>query len=401
MGEQTSEDVTEHLRLSPDEDLVLTAWQYRMMQRDVAATGGKSLDARRQARDEFRLRALDVITGTQGYRNSQTRELAERIGAHAPVERGRAFELLEEAGPTLTDVVSQRSRALLLLIELYGFEPWPGATWDKNVRADTLDELRASLSPVREEDLDAVSSAYSRSLKALAAKQRRWGRVAVFGAAGIGLGALTAGIAAPAVGALYGSAVLGYSGAVATSAGLAALGGGSLAAGGLGMAGGTALITGAGGAAGMGVVSAGAHLSGLTVGQVAADVVRLEVATELILRDVEGDEEAAKAVVLALRERISALGGQIVELTKRIESLRAERDSAVEGLEEERRLRREQENTLRQLRAQIGTRISRREPDGEVRSLDAEIRQLEEQKQASELVCGFAEDRAEKLDRLV
>ena len=49
------------LELSADEDFVLTAWQYRMLQRDVAASKGKYLPAKRQVRNTFRTAALEAM----------------------------------------------------------------------------------------------------------------------------------------------------------------------------------------------------------------------------------------------------------------------------------------------------------------------------------------------------
>ena len=63
------------------------------------------------------------------------------------------------------------------------------------------------------------------------------------------------------------------------------------------MAGGAALITAASGVAGAGATSLGGKAIGVTAARVAADAVRLHVVTQLVLRDVDGNEEAAKAVL--------------------------------------------------------------------------------------------------------
>ncbi len=393
-------EVVEHFRLSADEDLLLTAWQYRMMQRDIAATKGKALELKRSARDEFRNRVVEVMQSqtSDEFATVQTKALIADMKSGR--SRSETFQLLEDSPTELTDVVSSRSRAMLLLIDIYGFEPWPGVNWTAPVRRAAMEEFRDALNPLRDEDLAAVSNAYDAAVKALAAKNRRWSKVALFGAAGLGLGVLTVGLATPVVGAIYGSAILGYSGAAAASAGLAALGGGSLAAGGLGMAGGTALIAGVGGAAGLSAGSAGAHLFGLTAGQVAADVIRLEVATQLVLRDVEGDNQAAKAVVLALREKMLTLRHQLVDLTRRIEQLKSERDAAVTTVKAERRARAEQGTAIRQLRDQISLSLQRGTADtAALTELDAQLRRLELQCRANKLVAEFVESRAEVLDR--
>lgn len=297
--------VQRKLELSPDEDFVLTAWQYRMMQRDIAASKGKHLPAKREVRNGFRTAAAAAITSRdQGGWSPAVAEVVRRISADGADPN---FEALESAGPEVSAVIERRSRALLLLIDLYGFEPWAAGKWEKSARAEILGAAHGSLTPLHPEDLDAVENAYKHAIKTLS-KAGNWTKYALLAGAGLGLGLLTGGLVAPAIAGAYGALVLGYSGAVATSAGLAALGGGSIAAGGLGMAGGAALITGFSGAAGAGVVTLAGRAAGLTAARIAADAVRLHVVTQLVLRDVDGNEEAAKAVIVSLRERVTNLG---------------------------------------------------------------------------------------------
>ena len=54
--------IQESLELSADEDFILTAWQYRLMQRDIAASKGKHLPSKRDVRNSFRAAAVDSIT---------------------------------------------------------------------------------------------------------------------------------------------------------------------------------------------------------------------------------------------------------------------------------------------------------------------------------------------------
>ncbi|WP_280358696.1 hypothetical protein [Nocardia otitidiscaviarum] len=49
------------LELTPDEDFILTVWQYRMMQRDIAASKGKHLPSKRVIRNAFRDNAVAAI----------------------------------------------------------------------------------------------------------------------------------------------------------------------------------------------------------------------------------------------------------------------------------------------------------------------------------------------------
>ncbi|WP_405145619.1 hypothetical protein OG308_18945 [Nocardia salmonicida] len=53
--------VQKKLELSPDEDFILTAWQYQMMQRDIAASKGKHLPSKREIRNSFRDNAVAAI----------------------------------------------------------------------------------------------------------------------------------------------------------------------------------------------------------------------------------------------------------------------------------------------------------------------------------------------------
>ena len=53
--------VQQELELSSDEDFILTAWQYRMLQRDIAASKGKHLRSKREVRNSFRTAAVEAI----------------------------------------------------------------------------------------------------------------------------------------------------------------------------------------------------------------------------------------------------------------------------------------------------------------------------------------------------
>ncbi len=107
-----------------------------MCQRDIAASKGKRAATKRAARDVFRTEALSALAERDGgvYEHPEVAGVASTIREAA--ERGNsaeAFAALEEAGPALAPEVSARSRSLLLLVELCGFEPWPGVKWDAGV----------------------------------------------------------------------------------------------------------------------------------------------------------------------------------------------------------------------------------------------------------------------------
>lgn len=374
--------VQKKLELSADEDFILTAWQYRMMQRDVAASSGKGLAAKRDVRNAFRIAAVQAMK----HRNDDdwspsVAEVVRRVTA----ADGADLEALEDAGPEISGVVAKRSRALLVLIDLYGFEPWVEGKWERDVRAKTLSEAHLAMDQLHPEDLDAVETAYKDAIKTLSA-MGSWPKYALLAGAGLGLGLLTGGLAAPAIAGIYGSLVLGYSGVVATTAGMAALGGGSIAAGGLGMAGGAALITGLTGAAGAGAATLGGRVSGFTVARVAADAVRLHVVTQLVLRDVDGNEEAAKAVIVSFRERVDSLGKIMVALSERIEQLRIQLETKQAEVDAEREKRLEAEDRLARFRAATDRLIERvtGPEDADLQVLLAEMDELKGERNAAE-----------------
>ncbi|MEV0357231.1 hypothetical protein AB0H71_14335 [Nocardia sp. NPDC050697] len=383
--------VQRNLELSPDEDFVLTAWQYRMMQRDIAASKGKYLPAKREVRNAFRTATAAAIAGRHWDWSPAVAEIVHLISAN---DAAPNFEALESAGPEISSIVTRRSRGLLLLIDLYGFEPWAEGKWEKAARAETLSAAHASMSPLHPEDLEAVQNAYRHAIKKLSTSGN-WTKYALLAGAGLGLGVLTGGLAAPAIAGAYGALVLGYSGAVATSAGLAALGGGSIAAGGLGMAGGAALITGFSGAAGAGVVTLAGKAAGLTAARIAADAVRLHVVTQLVLRDVDGNEEAAKAVIVSLRERVTNLGKTVAALAEHIEKLRAQVESKQAELDAERVAGEDRVARFRMVADRLKERVTGPEDD-ELKTLIAELDELTDEKKTVETlaegVAGLADD---------
>ncbi len=378
--------VQKKLELSADEDFILTAWQYRMMQRDIASSKGKQLSAKREVRNSFRTAAVEAIARRTEHDWSPV--VAEAVHRIAAVDGVLDFEALEDAGPEVSSVVPKRSRALLLLIDLYGFEPWVDGKWDKDARAATLTEAHRAMGQLHPEDLDAVETAYKDAIKKLATSGS-WTKYALVAGAGVGLGVLTGGLAAPAIAGAYGTLVLGYSGAVATSAGMAALGGGSVAAGGLGMIGGAALITGVSGAAGAGAATLGGKVTGFTAARVAADAIRLHVVTQLVLRDVDGNEEAAKAVIVSLRERIASFGKTIVTLAERIETLREQLHAKQAEVDAERKQRLEAEDRVARFRA-VADRLKERvagPENEELQAMFAELKELEGAKETTETLA--------------
>lgn len=117
--------------------------------------------------------------------------------------------------------IGSRSRSLLVLVDLVLFDPWPAKRkCNASARHEILRVLTLGFPDARESDLDAMFTEQKALIRQLRRKNVRWGRVAVAGALGLGIGVATAGWAAPLIGTAIGTAA-GLSGAAATSAGLA------------------------------------------------------------------------------------------------------------------------------------------------------------------------------------
>ncbi|MFD1235150.1 hypothetical protein ACFQ34_17820 [Pseudonocardia benzenivorans] len=315
-------DVVDDMQLDPDEVIVLTLLQQLMLGRDlIAEKNATRAAAKQQFRDEFGHAAAQAHwtlgPGLPEWAREAAASIAGRVPAH---QRGP----IEDAAPVFGARIGRRSRALLLLIELVAFQPWPDDTaWVSRARADALTVVAGHLTALRAGDLRAVTAEFDAVRRALARRNVRWGRVAAVSAAGLVLGAATMGVAAPVIGAAVGG-VLGFGGAAATSAGLAALGGGSLAAGGFGMAGGTALLTGLGALGGAGAGVVGSRLAGWTASDIVDAAIKLDVVARMVVLDAEGDEAKARLVVEALQVRLDEVTATIGRLAGQLRALAAE-----------------------------------------------------------------------------
>lgn len=314
---ERAEALTEQLRLTSDEAAVLGVLKLLMAARDVAAASSPSsgpvkLPILRGMVDELR----DVVAGDDSA-SEWRHELVKVLGSVE--DPAAAIGALEDVACEAGAEVDRRSRAILVLVELHLFQPWPvGCPWYAPLRRRSLAEAGGCLAGLRPGDNEAVTAELKAVTRLLRRKQVRWGRVAAAGVVGLGVGAATLGLAAPIIGATVGAAG-GLSGAAATSAGLAALGGGSIAAGGLGVAGGTAVLAGAGAVAGMGVAAGGARASRwASPGDVALEALKAGVLTRLVVLGEEHDEEKAKRVVQALQARLEQVSAGVTELGARI-----------------------------------------------------------------------------------
>lgn len=259
----------------------------------------------------------------------------------------------ELAGAALK-ALGQRRGAVVLMIELAAFFPWPQETkWESKVRTaavgDLVDRIPAS---VDRQLMDEIDADLGRAVRRLSRKEANKKLLAALTLGGAVAGLLTGGLAAPLIGSALGGA-MGLSGAAATSAGLALLGGGAVSAGGLGMAGGTALVAGSMGVGAAGIGAAGGWLRGAQPNDVVVEAAKLEIFVKHALVD-EKDADAIRRMII---ERVQVqIGGLVEEINHLTAIVREqhrvvlERDELRKRLDEEREKRQVLERALQELR---------------------------------------------------
>lgn len=301
----SADDLADQLQLTPTEMETLHALRLQMMRADIQ-------QERREPTRESKQRVLDTF---------HTEFLAAMKSAGCAVQSDLPSP---EAPARLAADIASRSRAMILLIDLMTFNPWfPDMKWVSDARTNALQLTGEQLNGLSKDDFDSAAKEFDSLMRALRRKSIKWGRVAVASAVGLGIGAATAGFAAPAIGGVIG-ATLGLSGAAASSAGLAMLGGGSLAAGGFGMFGGTILVTGVGGVFAAGAAGATARFSRIGSAQVVADAIKLDLLAKLVLADAQDHDQKLRRVAEGLQSRINEFSEKINLLSERIANLKAE-----------------------------------------------------------------------------
>lgn len=265
---------------------------------------------------------------------------ARMRNAMAAMDSGEALALLVQSAllrPLLTQV-DRRDRAILLLIELAAFYPWPRRVrWEERVRRGLLHQIvRALAAPVTVEYFDELDRQLLKRMRTYNRRNLDWKKLTVLAGGATALGVITGGLAAPLIGGAIGGA-MGLSGAAATSAGLALLGGGSLAAGGMGMAGGAALVSGALGAAAGSATGGISWWKGVGADEVLVESVKLEVVTEYLVVREQGDNEKARLIVRTLEGRLETMEAEVLRIRRQLDRLRAlkkERDELKTRVEE-------------------------------------------------------------------
>lgn len=333
---------SEELELTDAERVVVEAMKTRLLRCDRAVA---TSEARRAVRSSQIRACVQEVRDALG-RVEDTSWASDLANELALADAEIRASLVDDAVGELGSQVTSRSRALLLLIDVCLFVPDETA-WNGRVQQRTLWGLTAALPVLERSDLERVLREVSAARRALARRQIKWVRVAVASVVGVGVGVATMGAATPAIAAAV-AAGTGLSGAAATSAGLAVLGGGSIAAGGFGVAGGSVLLTGVGVVSGFGAGAAGAWLTGWSAGQIAAEALRIAVATRLVVIEEERDDEMAKRVVLALQGRLDDVTAKLEILAQRLSELNeTNRLLSAENRQLRTRLRAEREKTRR------------------------------------------------------
>ncbi|MEJ2866928.1 hypothetical protein WCD74_04070 [Actinomycetospora sp. OC33-EN08] len=317
-------------RLDDDGLAVVELLELRMMTSDVDRERSGEVRARKlETRGETANRLASLLSSSVAGASSWRLELAESLRDTTTTTAAR--EVLAQCGAQACDHIKGRENALCVLVALATSSPWPdGLKWVPASRTRVLQDVASELDDAGQDDVEEIERELGKLLRTIKRDQVRWGRVAAAGAAGIVLGAVTMGYAAPAVGAALGGA-MGLSGAAATSAGLAALGGGSLAAGGFGMAGGAAFVAGAGGVLGAGLGAGGMRIAGCPTQSPVQDVVRAELLAKLLFDQGRADDEALRRVVLVMEQKLVEVQEKVVLLAQQVREL----DEEKRGLQEE------------------------------------------------------------------
>ena len=310
MVSRDGDDLAAQLELSSNEVIILHALRLQMMESDL----------NRERRDGNAERKRAVLAQFHQEFLAALKDAGEKLPA--------ADLFAADSAADLAGAVHLRSRAMILLIDLMTFDPWPDKLgWAKGAREDALQSAADMLAGVSQSDFDSAVKEFDALLRQLKRKSIKWGRVAAATAVGLGAGVLTAGWAAPVVGGAIGAS-LGLTGAAATSAGLALLGGGSLAAGGFGVFGGTILLTGVGGVFVAGAAGATARFSRVGAAQVMADAIKMDLLAKLVIADSVDRDQKLRRVAEGLQSRINEFSDKINLMSERIATLRAEKKLA-------------------------------------------------------------------------
>lgn len=300
-------DVLRDFSLDAGAASVLVTYQSKMTHKDVSGTNDS---------EKSRLK----VRWHQRWRDTVQKGFSELAKEDSYVETPRMLGQ-EELRREVEGLKGDRVKASLVLLELVCFEPYfpldedspkafKGISLDKKQKEMFLRQASGDLG-IPPERVEQLQSAMRKATNSLTG---RWWKMGLGVLAGLGLGALTLGIAAPFVGGLVGAG-MGLYGAAATAAGLAAIGGGAVAAGGLGMAGGVAILVGGGALLGRGAGGMGGYfLSFLNYGTALVQSVKLEVALKEIILQGQYDVGKAQQILFQQRAAIQSLENKIDQL---------------------------------------------------------------------------------------
>ena len=355
MNRASSDDFASEFRLDPAHLLALRGLQVAMMRNDVAAE-------RRETKARRKTEQLGCFTTALADEVLNLANGADLPTAAVHDDGSVDVNRLVELAPELAEQITDRSHAIVVVVELMTFNPWAGGlSWAPKAREKAIVEAADHIGGVTPDDFAAVTKEFEALMKQLRRKSIRWGRVAAVSVVGLGVGVVTAGWAAGPVGAAIGS-TMGLSGAAATSAGLAALGGGSIAAGGFGVAGGTMLITGVGGVAAAGAAATGARFSRFGSAEIMLEAIKLDLISRVILADATDKDQKQRRVIESLQHLINEQATRVNLLSERIVKLKREKTELAEensSLREELKEVRAERDAARQAKSTLEVVLDR------------------------------------------
>jgi|GEM_PF-3086653 len=306
-----SETILKDFGLNVSELSLLASLQLHLVDADIEATtrtvlvGDNSAELKSKKR-KWRERWVDLVL--KGFAEMSTDE--------KPALWSRDSNEFEHETKRLRGL-SDRVRSGILLLELVAWDAyWPFEKNEKTFRG--LQLCRKEHDRLLERTSEALGFPAGRAKelrksleKAHKALSGYWFKVAIGIVAGLGIGALTLGIAAPFIAGAVGGA-MGLGGAAAVNAGLAAIGGGAVAAGGFGMTGGMVVLVGGGALLGLGAGGiAGTTIANLTAVSILLSAAKLEVVLREFILQGQRDTAKAQSFLVAQRDAIQALEREI------------------------------------------------------------------------------------------
>ena len=315
--------------LNRDELSVLVSFQNALILNDIKTT---------DSMDFFGENKPALVALKNQWHQRWKKKVVEGFNALDTIEPPQIYSVHTSQFRTLKQSIKNTSKLTrgLIALELSAFEPYfplvPEDVEEKTYKSIAISNGYLDCLNLKLTELGFTQDYGSHLRDSIESAQRSisgfWWKIVLGTLAGLGLGALTMGLAAPAIAAAVGGA-MGLSGAAAFSAGLALIGGGAIATGGLGMAGGIMVLVGGGAILGLGVGSSvGLTVANISSGSVLSSAAKLEVILKEFILQGQRDIVMAQEILKKQREAIQRLETEVDTLKlereqnrKRIEDL--------------------------------------------------------------------------------